>query len=168
MKHIEYPTQDVLKSYVHYDPETGVFTWLKRPDDGTSWNSRWVAKRAGGKLWNGYRMIAIMDVQYYEHRLAWIYIHGVQPPHDVDHIDAVRDNNAINNLRLATRTQNLQRKAVKSGPLPRGVARNHSRFLAQITVNGQFKYLGTYDTPEQAHAVYVAAARDNFGEFSPV
>jgi hypothetical protein len=96
------------------------------------------------------------------HRLAWMYVYGKWPRNDIDHINGNPLDNRIENLRDVTElgnNQNLRRpkKGNISGFL--GVAPNHSRWLAKITVSGKQIYLGTYNTPEEAHQAYLAAKR---------
>jgi hypothetical protein len=85
---------------------------------------------------------------------------GEWPTHQVDHKNSVRNDNRWENLRLATNAQNQQnlRKARadnSSGFL--GVFPNKNRWSAQIAINGKSKCLGTFDTPELAHAAYLKA-----------
>lgn len=151
---------DTLRSLLYYDPNTGVFTWrVKR--GGTAE----IGTVAGCRKDSGYRVISLYDRLYREHRLAWLYMYGIWPPDEIDHINGVRDDNRINNLREATRKQNSANRRKLSGDLPKGVYRHRNRFRAQIRMQGHVKHLGTYDTPEQAHAVYCEAAQKEFGAY---
>lgn len=108
---------------------------------------------------------------YKAHRLAWFYVHGEWPAHEIDHIDGNRANNAIANLRLATHAENKQNLGVytsnKSG-YP-GVSWNkaNKKWMAKITSNYTQTYLGSYGTKEEAWLAYCAAKREKH-KFNPV
>lgn len=98
------------------------------------------------------------------HRLAWLYTHGVWPEHWIDHRNRVRHDNRISNLRdvdMAHNRHNVGTKPNrnnKTGLL--GVVRsaNGKRFSSRISYPGKKNlYLGTFDTPEAAHAAFMAA-----------
>lgn len=88
---------------------------------------------------------------------------------DVDHIDNNGLNNKRSNLRIATRSQNMQnsrlRKDNTSG-YKCVVKRTNGRYSARIYVNKKYMWLGTFDTPELAHRAYCEAAIEHFGEFA--
>ena len=151
-------TQARLKEVLEYDPETGLF--------------RWRSYRCGRALagavcgtdnGRGYLTIHIDLVHYKAHRLAWLYVHGRWPTHLIDHINGVKGDNRIANLREADDAVNSQnqRRAQshnKCGFL--GVHKRESgRFRASIRVNWKLINIGTFDTPEAAHAAYVEAKR---------
>ena len=164
-------TADELRSALHYDPATGIFTWLNRADIGPNVNAKWVGKRAGwikrGRY--PYRCIGINDRKYRANRLAWLYMTGEWPPHEVDHWNADTLDDSWVNLRSATRSQNAangRRHRDRVHDLPKGVMLNHQRFMAMIRCEGMTYYLGTFDTPEEAADAYSAKARELFGEFA--
>lgn len=148
-------TQETLKSILEYDPETGAF----RINDGRT-------DRPMSSL--GYRRVRFGGCSYYAHRLAWLYVHGEWPIGIIDHIDGNRENNAISNLRLATRALNtLNRKRSKHNKVGyKGVSARNKKFRARICRDGKVTDLGLFDKPEEAHAAYVAAAERLFGEFA--
>ncbi len=151
-------TVERLKEVLHYEPSTGVFTWLQRAGKGQ--RSDLVGAVAGATRLDQYREIGIGRHQYKAHRLAYLYMTGTWPPHQIDHRDGIRSNNVWTNLRPATRPENMQnlRKARcdnKSGVL--GVTKIGSEYRARIVVDGKRRYLGTRDTPEAAGALYLEA-----------
>lgn len=89
-----------------------------------------------------------------------------------DHIDGNGLNNCRENLRVASRTENVrnQRKSVKNSSGFKGVSWNeqHQKWRALIRVNGRLKHLGLFDTPEAAHEAYckAAASPEFHGEFA--
>lgn len=149
-------TQKRLKELLHYDPLTGVFTWL------IPQRNKLCLGDAAGFVHLGYRIIKILGVQYQAHRLAWIYMTGVWPIDQIDHINGVRDDNKWTNLREATNTTNQQnqRRAHKNNALGiLGVTRRYGKFRAHIKYDGLLRYLGAYQTPELAYAAYIEAKR---------
>jgi hypothetical protein len=155
-------TQAYLKSILHYDRESGIFTWISPPKE----HPRLIGQVAGGKG-SGYVMIKIDGVKYGAHRLAWLYETGKMPPSRIDHKDTDTLNNAFSNLRPATQAQNCAnaRKWAKK-KLPKGVKANHGRYSARISFEKKLRHIGTFDTPEEAHAAYYAEARRLYGEFA--
>ena len=138
-----------------YDSTTGIFAWRG--------GRRLRAGKVAGNLMScGYLRIFADGRSYMAHRLAWFYITGGWPRADIDHRNGVRTDNRFANLREATRAENLQNQRTakstnRTGLL--GVQRNRERFMARIQVDGRQIYLGTFDTPEEAHTIYVAAKR---------
>lgn len=163
-------TAQYLRSALHYDPDTGVFTWRERTDMPPKWNGKWTGKQAG---WTalGYRRINVNSTTYQAHRLAWLYMTGKWPAADIDHMDCDTLNNRWRNLRSATRSQNncnsKRRSDNKSGF--KGVSRKSTSpklWLASIAFEGKRRSLGLFATPEEAHAAYVAASAKIHGEFA--
>lgn len=160
--------QKKLKSLLRYEPDTGEFYRL------TATKSRYgilpVGSRAGSTLANGYRMIGIDKERYLSHRLAWLFVYGEWPLGFIDHIDGDRANNAIANLRCATVAQNgwnTRKSWGRSGI--RGVRFNkgEGRWVANINVNGKRRFLGYFDSAEQARTAYEKVAKEEYGDFSP-
>jgi len=157
-------THEHLLSVLRFKPDTGKFYWKVkvrsniRPGD-----------EAGASGQHGYSRIMIGGRDYYVHRLAWFYMTGHWPD-QVDHINLDRRDNRWCNLREATRDQNNVNKGARrssttglKGVLPR---RSKGCFEARIKINGKFKYLGSFKTPEEANAAYAEAAREIHGEFA--
>lgn len=146
-----------LRELLHYDPLTGVFTRRVR----TSQNNR-AGDVAGGVNKGGYVQISVDGKLYYGHRLAALYMTGEWVA-EVDHRYGVRNDNRWGELRIGDRSFNRQnlRSAMKTsitGLL--GVSPSFSKFEARICVNRKTHRLGRFDTPEAAHAAYIAAKRE--------
>ena len=144
-------TQAELKSKLNYDPDTGVLTWVK------------TNKRAGCNDSSGYRTIGISGKKYKEHRVIWIYIYGINPDYDLDHVNRIKNDNRINNLRCATEMQNAQniikaQKHSKTGIL--GVSPYKNIFQASIQVNGVRKHLGRFKNIDDAKSAYLKAKKE--------
>lgn len=157
-------TAERLREVLHYDPETGVFTCRinrRRARTGDI---------AGTLTKKGYVQIAIDGSLYLGHRLAWLYMTGEWPELDCDHEDTNKSNNRWSNLREATPTQNNANCRTRSHNVSglKGVRydKRRSRWWACLTANKKFVWLGYHPTPEAAHAAYVTAAKDYFGEFA--
>jgi hypothetical protein len=158
------PTREYLRDILHYDAESGAFTWLKPPKN----HSRMVGKPAGCSA-TGYILIRIDGKKYKAHHLAWVYMHGVWPRYFLDHRDVNPLNNAIANLREATSAQNGANKFLRAGKhLPKGVRRSGKRFMARISYEKRQICLGTFDTPAEASAAYFREARRLYGEFARI
>jgi hypothetical protein len=157
-------TVERLKELLSYDPESGEFHWLV--DRGKNANK---GKRAGTVNSKGYRVIQIDGKTLREHRLAWLYVTGSWPEHEVDHRDLDKLNNRFDNLRPATRSQNTSNKIVQANSLTgvRGVnRRENGKYRAYIAVKGKRINLGTFDTLPLAHMAYIKAAVEHHGEFA--
>ena len=153
---------DRLLELLDYNPETGVFKWKIAISRGIK-----VGQIAGVLSPQGYIRIGIGGTQHYAHRLAWFYVYKEWIT-QLDHIDRDRSNNAIANLRPATASQNQGNRTVDNITGFKGVTRKGNRYIAQITINYQTTYLGSFDTPEQAAEEYKKAALAHFGEFTNV
>ena len=92
-------TQQRLKEVLHYDPETGIFTWAINRTKASQ------GKIAGSIDDHGYRIICIDGVRHAAHRLAWMYVHGDRPI-EIDHQNHVRIDNRLANLRSTDRSGN--------------------------------------------------------------
>jgi hypothetical protein len=147
-------THASLLEMLHYDPASGVFTWLKRVAICLS-----IGDVAGRKTSGQYLQIKINYRAYLSHRLAWFYTHGSWPVGEIDHINGNRFDNRIANLRdVSVSLNQLNRfKQVPNRLGFTGLYAKRGRFGARIKVNGRQKYLGVFDTPEQASAAYEKA-----------
>lgn len=149
-----------LRELFTYSEDSGVFSRRVAKDGRFH-----IGQQVGTRKDNGYLHFSIDGRKYMAHRLAWLYVHGEWPVGDIDHIDGNRANNRIGNLRAVSRAVNLQNlRAPKSHNKSTGLlgAYRHEsgRFTSRIKVSGRDKYLGLFDTAEQAHAAYLAAKRE--------
>ena len=149
-------TAERLRELLHYDPQTGDFTWHVE---------RYKVRRgdiAGYKNTSGYLVIGVDRFLYRAHRLAWLYMTGTWPANDIDHKDGTKLNNAFDNLRDVTKSMNSQNthKANNDslcGLL--GVGKQGPSWRAQIRVDGKNIRLGHFKTPELAHQAYLQVKR---------
>lgn len=150
-------TAERLRELLSYDQETGVFTWRVQTNNRVK-----VGMVAGSLNGQGYVQLRVDGIRYAAHRLAWLYVHGEWPKHQIDHINGSKADNRIANLRDGTQSLNQQNRRTalstnKTGFL--GVASFKGKFRALIYVKGKHVELGSFETPERAHAVYIEAKR---------
>ena len=156
-------TRETANQLLKYDALSGKFSWKV---NGT----RIRIGQSAGSIWLGYNRIKIKQKNYAAHRIAWLLTYGEWPVNEIDHINGDRSDNRICNLREATHAQNIQncinRNPNKHGL--RGIAKQTcSRgWMAKIASNGIKHHLGTYATPEDAHAAYIQAAKKLHGNFA--
>ena len=158
---------EILRGIVTYDPKTGYMHWKEDHKYFKSIRAGDIVGRTSNK--NGYRSTSINGKQYYQHRLVWLYVYGEWPKSDLDHINGIREDNRIENLRLATKSQNAHNKKKfrnnTSGIV--GAYRHYSgTWYSSIMVEGKSKYLGSFKTAEEAGAAYAKAKRE-LHPFSP-
>lgn len=177
------PSPEVLRQLLSYDPETGKLFWKRRDERwfvGTSkspkvlakwWNGRFAEKEAFTPVNSaGYHTGTVLLKMLQAHRIAWAIYHGDWPKGFLDHINGVRTDNRIANLREVTPLQN----AMNQSPIPRGSSgirgvRFDSRFerwQARINVSKRQKHLGYFDTAQEAQRAYAIAVEKYHGEFS--
>lgn len=145
-----------------YDPETGVFRNRVFRSSVAK-----IGDIAGCRHNMGYWKIRIDRHYILAHRLAWFYVHGTWPK-EIDHINGDRGDSRLANLRIATHSQNMANKKCYAPNLTgfRGVHKKLNRFVAYISVNNKRVHLGSFKTPEDAHAAYLAALPRYHGEFA--
>lgn len=152
-------TQEKLKTLLSYDPDTGVFTWQSKPSRGIK-----VGSQAGTPTSEGYLALQINKKKIYAHRAVWLYVHGVWPKKEIDHINRNRSDNRLVNLRAATRLNNSHNtgKHVTNTSGHKGVT-FHSRnkkWQVQMSANNKTFYVGQFDC--LADAVHARAIADLF------
>jgi hypothetical protein len=166
-------TAELVRAWFDYEPDAGVLRWKRRTDVHPRWNGKYPGTVAGSLSRQGYQVIKIKRGPYKGHhsvhRVAWLWMTGEHPTHEIDHRDTDRSNNAWSNIRNATKSQNQANRKMnklnKSGF--KGVCRHApNRWRAQIMYGGKVYNLGSFPTPETAHAAYVAAAEKERGEFA--
>ena len=171
------PDINFIRECLDYDPDTGVFTWRKRPrshfanDRGHwQWNGKLAGKPAGSRSRPSGHICWVIRLSghiWMAHRLAWLMVHEADPAQGIDHIDGDPLNNRINNLRLATQSQQRfnARPRTNSHTGIKGVTLNGRGYDARITINGKTQYLGYFQTIEEATEARHSAATALHGEF---
>lgn len=146
-----------------YNPQTGIFSWNKsRRGIRDKNNAGCVTKR-------GYVNIYINNKKYLAHRLAWFYVHGEWPAEQIDHINGRKDDNSIDNLRLANGCENQlnRRKDCRNTSGIKGVCwhKNNKKWQAQTSVNGKEYYLGQYTNIKDAERAVIDFRNKHHKEF---
>ncbi len=157
-------TAERLRELLRYDPETGIFT---RRIAGGRFGRFPPGTVCGYVTPMGYSTIRIDGPLYGAHRLAWLYITGAWPPHQLDHINGIRSDNRWINLRPATLTENNRNKRVhRQGEKGAYFDKSRGKWLSTICVNRKQIFLGRFDTEQEAHLAYCSAAKNYYGEFA--
>lgn len=150
-------SHEYLSSRYTYDPETG-YIYSTRSN-----------RVVGFRNSSGYTTIDLGGgTTFLAHRLGWFLHHGEWPPHTIDHINGIRDDNRLHNLRLATQQQNLQNRPIfKNNKLGvKGVCLHKGRYRAQLWRDGRFVLSKYFRTSEEAAAAYRQANIEYFGSFA--
>lgn len=154
---------DLIKSRLRYNKDTGAFTWAES-------RGKWKAGDVSSSVNSlGYCRVKVDGVSYLAHRLAWAFVYGDFPESDIDHVNGIKTDNRIENLRLATRSENQCNRGKhlnnKSGF--KGVNWNQSvkKWAARCMVNGKRTHIGYFDDAALAAAAYQQVAASLHGSF---
>lgn len=148
-----------MNAALRYDPETGLLWWKERA------SGRRMNVPAGGvNKTNGYVMVRVNDNLITAHRIAYLLYYGSCPTDmDIDHINHVRTDNRIKNLRVVSPSENSRNASLSKGNTTGATGVSYhkpsKKFMAHILICGKKKYLGIFDTIEEA-----AAAREKANE----
>lgn len=149
-------TQEQLKAKYSYDNLTGIF-------------KNKYGKIVGNKNSRGYIRIYVNNTEHKAHRLAWLYVYGKFPDNFIDHINLDKSDNRISNLREATNKQNNYNVGISKRNTSgfKGVNYNKRicKWVAQASINNKNKYLGAFDTAEQASMAYLNFIKPIHGEY---
>ena len=168
MKFKPLPPLEELKEHFDYNPDTGIIIWKK-----TTKPHMKVGAEAGSlnvRPKTSYRLIQLNHSKYKAHRLAYYMYHGIDPAEkQIDHIDGNGLNNKINNLRLATHSDNGKNRNLNknntSGVTGVIWGKQRGRWRAQIKLNGKFKFLGHYSNIQDAIQARKEGEKKYFGKF---
>ena len=167
-------TAEIVRELLTYNPDTGKLFWKERPlkyfknqnpNYAKRWNNRWVGKEALTSI-NRRKSGQIARLRggffgkkYCTHRIVWLIYYGEWPKNEIDHINQDPTDNRIENLRDVTHAENHKNKTLQknntTGYL--GVSKHHGKYRAEICSNNIKKYLGYYDTAEEAAAARAVA-----------
>ena len=137
-------SQELVKELFSYDHASGEFLCRKARGNLK------VGDVAGTVDYQGYVRISISGRRYRAHRLVWLYVYGIMPDTEIDHINGIKNDNRLSNLRLATRAQNETNKGKqrnnKSGYKGVSWDKENNKWTALITINRKQKYLDRKST----------------------
>lgn len=140
-----------LLEYLSYNPETGLFTWLKQKSSSIK-----IGNVAGYKDKLGYVQIKFNSKSYLAHRLAWFYVYKQFPIKDLDHINRNPTDNRLSNLREVSKAENSHNTDNKGYWLHK----EPNIWRSRIIVNTKLIYLGLFKTEEEAREAYIKAKRE--------
>ena len=125
-----------------------------------------IGQEAGSLDGDGYIRIKFKGIHYQAHRIIWTIHNGAIPTgHTIDHVNRIKTDNRIKNLRLAATGTEQQGNSIRKGYT---WCKGRNKFRAQINVGGnRNKHLGYYDNELDAKAAYIRAHREIHKEFSP-
>jgi len=166
------PDQTRLLECFEYNLETGLVFWRFRPR--SHFNSDRIWKSFNGKHarkeaftmrdFFGYRRGKVDGQEYISQRIIWKYMTGIDPMHEIDHINGIRDDNRWMNLREVSHGENMMntrlRKDNSTGVC--GVTVKYGKFCARVQQNGKRIHLGYFDTLDEAERA-VASSRKDMG-----
>lgn len=157
----------LLQEYTTYDKTTGKVFWKKSP------SARAPVGKEVGSLVDGYYYSQITyegkRYRFPLHKVVWFWEKGYYPKSIIDHKDMDRGNNRIENLRLATRTQNNVNRFYNKGVSKyQGVVYHtkNKKWIAQIGYDNKGLYIGSFENEEDAARAYDKKAVELFGEFA--
>lgn len=155
-----------LEATFIYNPFTGT---LRRKYKYTG-KMKGKVVECGTKSVRGYLVVRFNKKTITVHRIAWMLFYKEPAPESIDHINRIKTDNRITNLRAATPTQQLLNTPIKSDNTSgfKGVSyfKRDDKWRAYTSVNGKFKHIGYYETPEEASEAYNREVTRLYGEYA--
>lgn len=161
---------ELISKLFNYDSSTGLFTWKERVNN-KAFNNK-LANKVAGTLHNkGYISLQSNLGSVLAHNLAWYMVNGVIPKgFKIDHIDRVRSNNPISNLRLATDSENMwncgKQKNTKSKFKGAWWHKTNKKWVAEIKKHRKKIHIGCFENELDAAKAYDSKSIELHGEFS--
>ena len=147
-----------LQKYLQYNSNSGIFSWIKKTGAKAV-----VDKFAGRSDKDGYIVIQFKQKKYFAHRLAWLFAHGEWPKNCIDHVNGIRSDHRIENLRDVSKRENSSNKqSNRSGKLQGcSYSKNAKKWHSRIWINNKNKHLGYFYTEIEAHNAYNKFCKEN-------
>lgn len=154
-----------LLEFISYEPLTGLIR-LKN-QCGRSYNG----SVAGILDKDGYIVIGIQGKIYKAHRLAWLASFGNIPSDmQIDHINGIKSDNRLVNLRLATLSQNKHNSKLQcnntSGVKGLSYNKQRGKWVARVTINGKVNHLGMFTCKTAAEIALINFRLSHLEEFA--
>ena len=144
-------TQDLIAKVLKYDALSGTLIWISNLH-----SKRAIPNSRAGSLVKstGYRNISLFGRTYLEHQLIWFICNGVWPSGQIDHINQIRDDNRIVNLRDVSKADNARNRSrnpnSKLGEHGIWFNQRTNKYVAEITLNGKKVYQKSFDDIDEA------------------
>jgi len=159
------PTQEEIHKYFIYIPETGVF--LNRI---TRSNQAKEGHQSGCVDQTGYIYIYFKMTRLLAHRMAWMYMYGIEPDGQIDHINGDRTDNRIANLRVSTAHQNARNRGLSKNSSTgfKNISWNAERgsWEVSIKMNGKKAFFKRFKILQEAQRAAISAREELHGEFA--
>ena len=166
------PSIETLRKLLRYEPDTGNLFWrhrdaslFKTERHCKTWHNRYGGKPAGCIRGDGYITIRLSGRGLSAHRVAWAIHHNTWPTDQLDHINGETADNRIENLREVTNQENQKNRKLPctntSGVMGVSWNKQKAKWVAQITVDGKYIYLGRFNSFEDAAAARLKAEIEN-------
>ena len=157
-------TKELIEQYFDYDKNTGDFIRKISISQTKAGDKAGYVKKS-----DGYVYIRFLGKIYTAHRLAWIMSYGQNPKSDIDHVNCIRSDNRIDNLRLATRSLNLHNSSARSRNSSghkgiKFVSKGKRKWMAMVMINYKQHYIGVFHTIEEAVQARNEYCIKNIGE----
>ena len=171
------PCPKFLRNILRYDPDTGKLFWLERTTDMfvdgmrsaehacKAWNSRHAGKEAFTSIGShGYRVGGINGNNFRAHRVIWAIAYGQWPEQEIDHINGIKHDNRLENLRSVSHAENHKNQKRHSnntsGVVGVYLIKRSGKWRAEICVGGKSKSLGNFTDMADAIAARQKAEQE--------
>lgn len=153
-----------IRDLIDYNPETGVLTAK------VNFSGRQAGSVIGSQTWQGYYAFSLFGKKCFAHRLAWLLHYGEWPSQPIDHINGIKTDNSIINLRLCSLSQNQFNKPTQKNNTTgvKGVYWNKrdKRYVASVQFNGKKYSAGHHKDIESAKEAVMKLREKLAGEFT--
>ncbi|MCZ7743491.1 HNH endonuclease [Pseudomonas aeruginosa] len=155
--------QQEMKRIFSYDPETGCLRWKENQQ------KRFIGRVAGFITHHGYRRVNVGKTKLHAHQIIWLMHHGELPDCEIDHINGMRDDNRLENLRLANQQQNQQNSNVRIDNVlgVKGVRlRPSGNYQARVKLSDGSRAVKTFRTLTEAVSWLAMQREISHGEYA--
>lgn len=149
-----------------YDLINGGLTWKSFKNPNHQGKAK-LGEQVGGNDGHGYKMCMLLGHKFKVHQIVWLLNHNQLPDMPIDHKDRNKENNKIENLRLASDQQNIFNQSSNAKEFS-GVTKVKNRYVARLQINGKKIFLGSFTDKKEAASAYKKASKELRGDFSPV